>query len=141
MKDYTIFNNDTFKSILHSNEETLNLNLEDGDQYVEGAFANDEYYIKDGVFLPFPDRPDYPCTFDKTSEAWIWNEQASWAQLRYDRDQKLIKEVDPIVSNPLRWAGMSASEQQQYQDYRLALLNLPENTVDPRYPVWPEKPS
>ena len=31
--------------------------------------------------------------------------------VRYLRDQKLKSEVDPIVSNPLRWADMTTAEQ------------------------------
>lgn len=141
MQDYTIFNSDQFKRILHCDAETLQLNLSDGDQYVEGAYPDDQYYIKDSAFYLYPEKPDYPVTFNKTTEAWEWNEQASWDQLRYDRDIKLKNDVDPIVGNPLRWADLTAAKQQEYADYRLALLTLPQNTNDPRNPTWPTPPT
>jgi hypothetical protein len=141
MQDYTIFKNDQFKVILHCDAETLQLNLDDSDEYVEGAYPDDQYYITDGIFYPYPEKPDYPVTFNKTTETWEWNEQASWDELRYERDRRLVQDVDPVVSNPLRWGGLSAYKQQEYADYRTALLDLPQNTTDPRNPTWPTKPT
>ena len=142
MQDYTIFNGETMKQvILNTTLDVVQQNLGEGDQYAVGEFPDDQYYIKDGTFYPYPEKPDYPVTFNKTTEAWEWNEQASWDQLRYDRDTKLKNDVDPVVSNPLRWAGLSAEKQQEYEDYRTALLDLPQNTTDPRNPTWPTKPT
>lgn len=45
--------------------------------------------------------------------------------LRRLRNEKLTEEVDPIVSNPLRWASMTEAKQQEWADYRQALLDLP----------------
>jgi hypothetical protein len=45
--------------------------------------------------------------------------------LRADRDSLLKLEVDPIVSNPLRWASMTEAKQQEWANYRQALLDLP----------------
>lgn len=46
--------------------------------------------------------------------------------IREIRDNLLQNEVDPIVSNPLRWASMTEEKQQEWADYRQALLDLPE---------------
>lgn len=46
-------------------------------------------------------------------------------ELRLVRDEKLVKEVDPLVTNPLRWDALSAEKQQEWRDYRQALLDLP----------------
>lgn len=45
--------------------------------------------------------------------------------IREKRDMLLSSEVDPIVSNPLRWASMTEAKQQEWADYRQALLDLP----------------
>lgn len=45
--------------------------------------------------------------------------------LREIRDSLLVNEVDPIVSNPLRWNEMTEAKQQEWADYRQALLDLP----------------
>ena len=43
--------------------------------------------------------------------------------VREHRNYLLKTEVDPIVTNPLRWADMSEEEKQQYTDYRRYLLD------------------
>jgi hypothetical protein len=47
--------------------------------------------------------------------------------LRAERNRLLEEEVDPIVSNNLRWADMTAEKQTEWSNYRTALLDLPAN--------------
>lgn len=63
------------------------------------------------------------------------------SQVRYERDQKLITQVDPVVSNPLRWADLSSQEQADVSAYRLALLDVPSQSGFPQTVSWPTKPS
>jgi hypothetical protein len=63
------------------------------------------------------------------------------SQVRYERDQKLVSEVDPVVSNPLRWADLSEQEQADVSAYRLALLDVPQQQGFPSTVSWPTKPS
>jgi hypothetical protein len=65
------------------------------------------------------------------------------AQVRAVRNQKLQFEVDPIVSNPLRWNDMTEAQQQAWTDYRRALLDMPNDPAFPWYdtvvtidPAW-----
>lgn len=51
--------------------------------------------------------------------------------VRDKRDEYLVLYVDPVVSNPLRWADMPVEEQKQYADYRRYLLDI---TDDPAFP-------
>ncbi|MGB1154093.1 MAG: phage tail assembly chaperone [Paracoccaceae bacterium] len=60
--------------------------------------------------------------------------------VRAERDWKLANEVDPIVSNPLRWNDMSAEEQAAWAQYRTDLLNVPQQEGFPHNVVWPTKP-
>ena len=64
-------------------------------------------------------------------------------QIRAARDQKLRSQVDPIVSNPLRWNDMTEIQQQAWTDYRRALLDMPNDPAFPWYttvvttdPAW-----
>ena len=59
---------------------------------------------------------------------------------RMYRDELLVLEVDPIVTNPLRWADLSAEKQQEWTDYRTALLNVPQQAGFPNTITWPTKP-
>lgn len=45
------------------------------------------------------------------------------AHVRSIRDSYLVKYVDSVVSNPLRWADMSDEEKKVYTDYRRYLLD------------------
>ena len=60
--------------------------------------------------------------------------------VRYERDQLLKKEVDPIVSNPLRWADMTTAEQNAWSQYRTDLLNITDQVGFPHNVTWPTKP-
>lgn len=60
---------------------------------------------------------------------------------RDTRDLKLVVEVDPIVSNPLRWGDLSEQEQTEVSAYRTALLDVPQQQGFPHTISWPTKPS
>ena len=49
-------------------------------------------------------------------------------KLRDMRDATLTFEVDPVVSNILRWQSLSPEKQQEWADFRQALLDLPQNS-------------
>lgn len=53
--------------------------------------------------------------------------------IRKARNYKLETEVDPIVTNPLRWAELSPEQQQAYSDYRRALLDMTDDANFPWY--------
>ena len=60
-----------------------------------------------------------------------------WNRLRRDRNQ-LLQETDwtQAIDSPLNDA-----QKQAWKTYRSTLRSLPENTIDPRNPTWPQKPS
>ena len=62
------------------------------------------------------------------------------AQVRAERDHILETEVDPIVSNPLRWADMATAEQNAWSQYRTDLLNITDQAGFPHSVTWPTKP-
>ena len=63
------------------------------------------------------------------------------ASLRAQRDGKLIQEVDPLVTNPLRWAELTDVKQAEWTQYRTDLLNLPDQAGFPNTVTWPTKPT
>ena len=63
------------------------------------------------------------------------------AGLRAERDQKLAEEVDPVVTNPLRWAELTDAKQAEWTQYRTDLLNLPAQAGFPNTVTWPTKPT
>ena len=63
------------------------------------------------------------------------------ASLRAQRNQRLAEEVDPLVTNPLRWAELTDAKQAEWTQYRTDLLNLPEQSGFPNDITWPTKPN
>jgi hypothetical protein len=62
------------------------------------------------------------------------------ASLRAQRDQKLVEEVDPLVTNPLRWGELTDAKQAEWTQYRTDLLNLPDQAGFPNTVTWPTQP-
>ena len=60
--------------------------------------------------------------------------------IRWDRDQLLIYEVDPLVSNPLRWADLTSDQQAAWTQYRRDLLDITAQAGFPTDITWPTKP-
>ena len=65
---------------------------------------------------------------------------AAAAQVRAERDNILATVVDPIVSNNLRWADMTAEKQAEWSAYRTALLDITGQAGFPTDITWPTKP-
>jgi len=59
---------------------------------------------------------------------------------RETRDRILVEEVDPIVSNALRWNDMTDAERLEWTNYRQALLDVPAQDGYPDSITWPTKP-
>lgn len=76
---------------------------------------------------------------------WVLRPQAELdalaaANVRAQRDGLLATEVDPIVSNPLRWADLTADQQSAWAAYRRALLDITAQAGFPHDIAWPEAP-
>ena len=76
--------------------------------------------------------------YEAATQAEIDDRQA--ALVRFQRDAVLSTEVDPIVSNPLRWADLTTAEQNAWSQYRTDLLNITDQDGFPHSVTWPTKP-
>jgi hypothetical protein len=115
--------------------------------------ASGEYVVQDSGNDPMPPLPEgatevdaRPSPFhDRVGDTWVEDTERKTLALSLEvrglRDSKLTNEVDPVVSNPLRWADLSAQEQADVSAYRLALLDVPQQQGFPHTISWPTKPS
>jgi hypothetical protein len=62
------------------------------------------------------------------------------SRMRRERDDTLSTEVDPIVSNALRWNDMTDAKRLEWTNYRQALLDVPAQEGYPDNITWPTKP-
>lgn len=65
---------------------------------------------------------------------------AAAAGVRAQRDYLLATVVDPVVTNPLRWAELNAEAQQAWATYRRALLDITAQSGFPHSVTWPTAP-
>lgn len=137
---YTIYDNNSIKMVFSGNEEIRDLNMSEGDFFIEGQFTDEYYYVKNGTIKELPEKPEYPCEFDSITESWIWQEDISWNDLREERNLLLEQNFDVVAMNPFRWNSLSLEQQEAYSNYRQALLDLPNNLEDPRNVIWPTPP-
>jgi hypothetical protein len=90
-----------------------------------------------------PIRPSHLHTWGGTE--WIAPSQVdvdahqAWI-VRETRSAILAQVVDPLVSNPLRWADMTAEKQGAWATYRRALLDISQQSGFPHDVVWPVAP-
>jgi hypothetical protein len=135
MKQYTFYDNvgliKTNMILVNDQEADLNSN---GLSWIEGSYSADSYCIKNDEPVEVPSKPDYPCHFYPEAMQWVWDDEVSWRQLRRDRDRRLAAcdwtQVPDAPVNQAAWAV-----------YRQQLRDLPDNTEDPRNPVWPTPPA
>jgi hypothetical protein len=87
-------------------------------------------------------RPGHWC--DWTGKTWAENSARKYAAfsetVRGERDFKLLRDVDTIATNALRWASLTEAQRQAWADYRQALLDVPQQEGFPYNVVWPVKP-
>ncbi len=60
--------------------------------------------------------------------------------VRAERDFRLETEVDPIAGNALRWTDLTDEQRAAWTQYRMELLNLPQQSGFPSAINWPNKP-
>jgi len=61
-------------------------------------------------------------------------------EVRGQRDQ-LLGQMDAVISNPLRWSGMTVEKQAAWSAYRQALLDVPQQAGFPDNINWPVAPT
>lgn len=124
----------------YPNAETLALNVPEGGGWIEGHVDPDSVYVAEGNVVDRPNRPTACHVWDWSDLTWIEDAGAAalvWDALRAERDRRLI------ASDRYALPDFPQDENQRaaWLAYRQALRDLPENTVDPCNPDWPELPS
>lgn len=109
--------------------------------------------IKDGsvtniIRVDPQNRPDFTLEYPEAEGATVGD---TWDGTKFDstkrvseavrnkRDMLLITEVDPVAGNALRWAALTADQQQVLADYRQALLDVPQQAGFPNDITWPNE--
>jgi hypothetical protein len=104
-------------------------------------------FFPEGAPELHPDLANNIVSYDGEVESgWLWDgtqftpPTLTAEEARAIRDDILKEEVDPIVSNPLRWNSLSDTQQSELVAYREELLNVPQQEGFPTIIEWPVKP-
>jgi hypothetical protein len=91
--------------------------------------------ILNGVVVPLTEAEEIQLASD-----WAAEEAKAPEYARQRRDELLSTDVDPIVSNALRWNDMSEAKRTEWTNYRQALLDIEDLAGYPDNITWPTKP-
>ena len=72
---------------------------------------------------------------------YVEKENAEYAFEARRNRAALLKRFDSIVSNPLRWEGLSTEKKEALKEYRQALLDISKQEGFPKTIAWPQEPS
>ena len=107
---------------------------ENGEEFIASARENRED-LENDIFMQFTKIEETNDVVELISGSYYIGEEkiieAKSEAMRKIRDSYLVKYVDSVVSNPLRWADMTSEDQQVYKDYRQYLLNVPQSKSFP----------
>ncbi len=81
---------------------------------------------------------DYAAHIPPTSEEIITQKAA---EVRAERDRQLEQNVDPMVSNNLRWNELTEEQRTIWTDYRTALLDITNQSGFPHEVTFPTPPA
>lgn len=91
-----------------------------------------------------PQREAHWFNWNTEAEQWdydkVEHDTFESTNARSERSRLLRTVVDPLVTNPLRWAELTAEKQAEWTQFRRDLLDVTEQEGFPHEVVWPTKP-
>lgn len=106
-----------------------------GEDWLEGNYPDDRFYIANGQPVAMPSRPSAHHNFNYATKQWVADTDGAWGSVRAERNKKL-RDTD--------WTQMpdspfAAQQRQQWAAYRQALRDVT-NQADPFTINWPTPP-
>jgi len=109
-----------------------------GRPYVPGRYLINQVYFLDGQPVDLPPKPGSGMyVWNLKTKSWLLDREASAREQRKIRD-RLLSAVDRV--NPIWYASLGVERQVALQEYRQALLAVPEQPGFPDQVIWPTKP-
>lgn len=133
---YTVYNETTGQIIQILQTDDIALQIQNGQNYIEGAIDDTAYYIANGVAVAIPAKPDQYSIFDFTTKQWVQNETMAITDVSTKR-KKLLYASDwtQIPNNPL-----TSEQQEEWATYRQELRDIPSQSGYPFNVIFPTPP-
>lgn len=126
MPDFTVYDPATGAIKYTGTARDIEAQAVDGLAVIEGRSDPLKQRVVDGKLRMIPKR-----------ERDAMRRERALRKLRGRRD-RILREIDWRFG-AAHWSTLTPEQQSAWQDYRQALLDLPQNT-DPENPVWPTAP-
>jgi hypothetical protein len=127
--------------IVSTTNRTFGLDLPENFGIIPGSYNAETQYIDaqgQPQDLPQPPQDGQPYKFDWATKTYVPVSQTVTADSQRDQRNALLAEIDRISAT--RFASLTESQQQELQDYRQALLDVPQQAGFPESVTWPTKP-
>lgn len=138
MNQYTIYNTATGE--ITGYLTTSFGQVPDRTDVIPGRWDRDSYRVVDHQAVSIPTRPtgDLPYEYSADLQVWVVDHDQAAVVVRDQRNQ-LLAAIDRI--NPVWYNSLTASQQSELAEYRLALLAVPQQVGFPGLTNWPAKPA
>ena len=131
---YTIYKIQTGQIVGVVQSSDIQVQLTDGQAYVEGAYNDTQFYIENGLPVEIPTQPSEYAAFDFATKQWVNNpESCLFAAL--SKRQTLLASSD--------WTQMpdvSLANKAAWATYRQALRDITAQAGYPTEITWPTPP-
>jgi len=109
-------------------------NQPDECNHIEGTYDGRFFWVVNGELQEKPPSPGNFYVFDYMTGEWVPDDETAWAIFKSERNLRLAAcDWTQVPDAPV--------DHQAWAVYRQQLRDLPENTEDPRHPVWPTPPA
>jgi hypothetical protein len=134
---YSIFiksNGKLIRVVQTSNIDEQLLDLED---YIEGSYLPDEYYVANKLPVKIPSKPSAYYYFDYDTKEWVLNIDLVKLDILSKRSKLLYaSDWTQIPNNPL-----TTEQQAVWATYRQELRDIPQQSGYPFNVIWPTPPN
>lgn len=134
--NFTVYNKITGKIVKTVSCEDISLQINnDTEEYLPGYYADDSYYVKEGIPTSFPEKPagDY-WELDFNTKTWIQDISKMKSDILAIRNRKLQ------LSDWTQLPDVPVITKEAWVTYRQALRDITEQADYPYSVVWPTPP-
>lgn len=108
--------------------------IQDGHDYIEGAFDDDAFYIESDVPVAIPQKPDGEAYFDYSTKQWVLDSASQQEKVKSRRN--LLLQSSDWTQLP----DVPLETKQAWATYRQALRDITTQEGYPFNVIWPTKP-
>ena len=134
---YSIYKKATGQIVGIVQTNDIEIQLSNGQGYVEGAYSDSQFYVENDVPVAMPTKPTGFFVFDYETKSWVADIAEASA---YVLSQRLFllsaSDWTQIPNNPL-----TTEKQSYWAVYRQALRDITEQSGYPTNVVWPVAPT